>query len=171
MDQLPLWVHWAQLVVEALGTLVIAGVVAYIGYRQWRTAYEQVVLDLFERRMTIYDETQSVLGEIMREGTADHGTIVRYDQATSRLKLMFGDDVATYADKTRARLVQFSYHEGRVKGSSCRPSSRRSPSAREQVGRATPTTREFLLRVFGFGEALRAHDAETLVTHSAPQGQ
>jgi len=38
----------------ALGPLVVAGIVAYIGYRQYRTNVDKLRLDLYDRRFSIY---------------------------------------------------------------------------------------------------------------------
>lgn len=106
MNQLPIWAQWTQLAVTG-GIAVFA---AFIAYRQWRTAHQRVVLDLFERRMTIYDDARNVIGEIMRDGTADDRLFFRYGQATDRLGLLFGDEVVAYSDRTRERINQLVKH-------------------------------------------------------------
>jgi hypothetical protein len=111
MSQLPIWAQWAQLAVTG-GIAVFA---AFIAYRQWRTAHQRVVLDLFERRMTVYDDARSVIGEIMREGTANNAIFFRYGQATDRLGLLFGDEVVAYSDKTRERINKLVMHETMVR--------------------------------------------------------
>ena len=73
MQQLPLW---AQLL-QFIATIVVTIFAAYIVYGQWRTAHERVVLDLFERRITVYESVRTVIAEIMRDGTADGGTVFR----------------------------------------------------------------------------------------------
>ena len=107
MLQLPLWAQWFQFI----ATIVVALFAAYIVYGQWRTAHERVVLDLFERRITVYESVRTVIAEIMRDGTADGGTVFRYVQATDRLGLLFGIEVLAYSDETRERIVQLAYHK------------------------------------------------------------
>jgi hypothetical protein len=111
MNQLPIWAQWGQLTITG-GIAVFA---AFIAYRQWRTAHQRVVLDLFERRMTIYDDVRSVIGEIMRDGTADNKLFFRYGQATDRLGLLFGDEVVAYSDKTRERINRLVMHETMIR--------------------------------------------------------
>jgi len=109
---LPLWVQWT----EFIATLFIALFAANITYRQWRTAHERVVLDLFEKRMAVYESVRAVIAEITRERTADGSTVLRYVKAADRLGLLFGVEVLAYSDETRERIVQLAYHEAMIKG-------------------------------------------------------
>lgn len=106
MPQLPILAQWIQFVATG-GIAVFA---AFIAYRQWQTAHQRVVLDLFERRMAVYDGARAVISEIVREGSADTATFLRYAQATDRLPLLFGDDVVAYSDATRARINKLALH-------------------------------------------------------------
>jgi hypothetical protein len=109
MAQLPLWMQWIQ----AIATGAIAIFAAFIAYRQ--TAHQRVVLDLFERRMAVYEAARSVIGEIMREGAADTALFFRYVQATDRLPLLFGDEVVEFSDLTRKRINKLSVHRAMIK--------------------------------------------------------
>jgi hypothetical protein len=111
MNQLPVYAQWLQLII----TGCIAVFAAFIAYRQWRTAHQRVVLDLFERRMSVYDDARAVIGDIVRDGTATSQTVFRYGQATDRLGLLFGDEVVAYSDKVRERINQFVLHETMIK--------------------------------------------------------
>jgi len=112
--QLSVWAQWGQLIATG-GIAVFA---AFIAYRQWRTAHQRVVLDLFERRMAIYDAARAVIGEIVREGAAEEGVFFRYVQATDRLPLLFGDEVVKYSNETRERINQLTLHTTMVRANS-----------------------------------------------------
>ena len=111
MLRLPIWVQWTQFI----ATLFVALFAANIAYRQWRTSHERVILDLFERRMAIYESVRAVIAEITREGTADGSSVFRYVKAADRLGLLFGVEVLSYSDETRERIVQLAYHEAMAK--------------------------------------------------------
>jgi hypothetical protein len=111
VNRLPIFAQWLQLIITAC----IAFFAAYIAYRQWQTAHQRVVLDLFERRMKVYDDARAVISEIMRDGTANHQIFFRYCQATDRLGLLFGDEVVAYSDVTRDRINRFIMHETMVR--------------------------------------------------------
>jgi len=110
--QLPVLVQWIQFI----ATIFIALFAANITYRQWATAHERVVLDLFERRMTVYENVRKVIAEVTRDGTADGETVLHYVQAADRLGLLFGMEVLSYSDETRERIVRLAYHNTMVKG-------------------------------------------------------
>jgi hypothetical protein len=105
-------VQWSQFI----ATIVIAVFAVTITYRQWRTAHERVLLDLFEKRMTIYENVRAVIAEITRNGTADGATVLRFVQATDRIGLLFGIEVLAYSDETRERIVQLAYHKAMING-------------------------------------------------------
>ena len=104
--------QWSQFI----ATIVIASFAVTITYRQWRTDHERVLLDLFEKRMTIYENVRAVIAEITRNGTADGATVLRFVQATDRIGLLFGIEVLAYSDETRERIVQLDYHKAMVNG-------------------------------------------------------
>ena len=59
-SQLPMWVQYLQ----ALSTPAIALLALVIGVAQWRTSHQRAVLDLFERRMAIFDAISGVIGGV-----------------------------------------------------------------------------------------------------------
>lgn len=62
-SDLPDWVNVLAALgplVAATATLLVGIMVAAIAYRQWLTAHQKLVLDLFERRFAIFDEVMQV---------------------------------------------------------------------------------------------------------------
>lgn len=55
--------HWTSYI-TALTIPVIAIVAAIIAYRQWRTAQSKLKLDLFEKRMVVYQAARDMLGYV-----------------------------------------------------------------------------------------------------------
>jgi hypothetical protein len=51
---MPIWIEPALKIVSLSATPIIAVCVAYISYRQWKTAQEKVRLDLYNRRFATY---------------------------------------------------------------------------------------------------------------------
>ncbi len=60
-SSLPLWVQYFQALGPTLVAVVLAYIAAAIQFRKWRTAYDKLRLELFERRFKIYDETREFL--------------------------------------------------------------------------------------------------------------
>ncbi len=80
-------------------TLLVGIGVALVGYSQWRTANQRVVLDLFDRRIKVYDKIEDVLGSIVRHGTARHEDFRAFVQAKAEARFLFGNDVSDYLEK------------------------------------------------------------------------
>src|SRR6185437_12430337 len=112
MSQLPVWAQWVQLV----ATGAIALFAAFIAYKQWRLAQQRVVMDLFERRMAVYDEARDVIGSIVREGRADNTIFFRFAKATDRVEILFGDEVVAYVNATRERINKMAMHSDMLAG-------------------------------------------------------
>ncbi|WP_156383810.1 hypothetical protein [Methylobacterium sp. Leaf456] len=94
----PLEPHWTAYV-QAIGTpfvaLVAGGIASLIAYRQWQTAKEKVVLDLFKQRLEVYDLVNSATMEIIQRGTggADSTVLSRLAQGSLKSKFLFGPEV------------------------------------------------------------------------------
>jgi len=106
MTQLPAWAQALQLA----ATIAVAVFAALIACRQWQTAHQRVVLDLFERRMGVYEEARSVISEILRNGAATNANFSPYVRATDRLPMSFGDDVVACSDKIRKCINDLHYY-------------------------------------------------------------
>jgi hypothetical protein len=67
----------AALVAYRLGQnqISVARTQAEIAQQNWQTSNEKIVLELFERRLTIYEEVRSLIGEITRSGTATNDAL------------------------------------------------------------------------------------------------
>jgi hypothetical protein len=95
-SQLPYW----MLMLQALAVPAIALLAAVIGYFQWRTAQQKVVLDLFDRRMETYTKLREVVGRI--NGSSSAATTeasFEFLQAVDRAEFLFGPEVVSHLKK------------------------------------------------------------------------
>lgn len=91
MTDVPLWIQTLQ----ALATPVIALGVGVVGFMQWRTAHQKVVLDVFDRRLKVYDQVnEAVLSFMAGDGnlTATNSRI-KLSQAWLESRFLFGQEV------------------------------------------------------------------------------
>jgi hypothetical protein len=102
MCQLPTWVQY----LTAFGTPIIALMVAAIAFAQWRTAHQRVVLDLFERRMTIIDGLLRIVAEVRQAGKVRNEDSDRFNWATKGAEFLFRPKVTEYLDRIHGVLVQ-----------------------------------------------------------------
>lgn len=123
---LPDWIVWMQ----ATGPLLIGAAVVYVAWRQWKTAREKLVLDLFDRRLNIYRQVRSAVNAISASSGAGIGdqhrqlldakiegrflfglevcmTLERIEELGFKLKTFYAlrDDNGTFDPETRSEIV------------------------------------------------------------------
>lgn len=84
---------------ETYITIAIGAAVAVIGFLQWRTNHLRVVLDLFDRRMLVLDETRAVARQLFASGRVEEGDMARLHKAYGDSKFLFGDEVVRAIEK------------------------------------------------------------------------
>ncbi|HIE5095155.1 hypothetical protein WG628_07680 [Stenotrophomonas maltophilia] len=80
----------------AIGQMLVAGAVGLIAWRQWRTAQQQadtarkkLVLDLFDRRIVLFEQLEKLLTELEQK-TNPHLTYVQIHYLTGKMRWAFG---------------------------------------------------------------------------------
>lgn len=82
-------------ILSILATPSIAIAVAIIAWRQWETAKQKLMLDLFEKRMQIYSMVERARQLILQEtGPVDRETIALLQEAQDKAKFLFGPEIA-----------------------------------------------------------------------------
>lgn len=84
MSTIPNWI----VVMQALLTPAIAAAVAVIGFLQWRTAHQKVMIDVFDRRIAVIREVDDAILHAL----AGQGNMAGYD-ATRRIWAAYGDAI------------------------------------------------------------------------------
>ncbi|MEX2166541.1 MAG: hypothetical protein WD852_05905 [Methyloceanibacter sp.] len=93
--QLPLCVQYLQ----AFSTPIIALMVAVIAYRQWRTAHQNLLSQLFDKRMAVITELRGIVAELLQDGKFDNGASLKFLRATTGADFLFGSEVKAYLDR------------------------------------------------------------------------
>ena len=79
---------------------VTAIFLALVAFLQWRTAHQKAVLDLFERRHSIYETVRKGVGMMIRNSNGfDQACEAEFAQAMGRAYFFFGDDVVGYLEQ------------------------------------------------------------------------
>jgi hypothetical protein len=84
----------------SLVTAFIAAVVAVIAFLQWQTAREKVLLDLFDKRFTIYEEARAVVRRHITTGIDQRGA-ADFERAALRARFLFGPKVQAFLEDRR----------------------------------------------------------------------
>ncbi|MDN2564792.1 hypothetical protein N1F89_01015 [Aquibium sp. A9E412] len=94
MNELPNWVE----ILAALLTPTIAVAVAVVAYRQWRTAHSRLVLDLFDRRLLVYQKVRRSVRVVNISGKTSREAEIDLLEAIDAARFLFGRDVQKYLD-------------------------------------------------------------------------
>lgn len=77
----------------ASATLVVGIMVAGIAYRQWRTANDKMVLDLFDRRLDVYSKLDKFADHLLAEKAPTRDIMKEAVDTFLRTKFLFGPEV------------------------------------------------------------------------------
>jgi hypothetical protein len=88
-------------------TAAIAIAVGSVAFRQWRTAKDKFVFDLFERRYSVFDRAMSGLAQAIRDGDTEKNSSIR-DVALARgeATFLFDEDVLEYLAEVQRVLAE-----------------------------------------------------------------
>lgn len=90
--------HWITYI-SALLVPVIALLTLLIAYRQWRTAQNKLKLDLFEKRLAIYNAATAFIRNVMTSGNATDEQLRNLILGTKEAKWLLSTEIATYLDE------------------------------------------------------------------------
>lgn len=106
-SSLPEWAQWVQAVgplITALATVVVGIVVGYIAYRQWLTAREKLVLDLFDKRFKVFKLLRTIVSELTSTGQLED--VGATNELVAEGRFLFGPEVtADFEEIHRIRLA------------------------------------------------------------------
>jgi hypothetical protein len=94
-----------------LGTLAIGGVAAYIAHGQWRTNKDKLKLELYDRRLAVYEATMKFILGLSGNATVDAKNMHDYLVATRQSPFLFDDaSIPQYLKKlaTEARRLDLA---------------------------------------------------------------
>lgn len=83
----------------ALLTPLIAGIAAYIAYQQWKTNDLKVRIDLFDRRLAVYDAAANLMYQAISQGDLTWDQLQEFSRETKDAQFLFKEDVAEYLTK------------------------------------------------------------------------
>jgi hypothetical protein len=107
--------YWMQML-QALAVPAIALLAAVIGYFQWRTAHNRVVIDLFDRRMKIFTDCRDILQPIIASPsvtTTQDG--IKFLRASADAGFLFGDKVVKHLERVEQAIFDLATCEAELK--------------------------------------------------------
>lgn len=100
---LPLWIEY----VKALGTPIVAMVAGCIAggiaYRQWSTARNKLKLDMFDRRMKVYQDAVSLIAGIAYPEPMEWEKVAELSASFASARWLINAEIAAYLDSLAQR--------------------------------------------------------------------
>ncbi len=97
-----------SVIFQGLLAPVVAVIASYIAYQQWRTNEVKLQLDLYDRRLKIYEEVKRVLLLVVRDGDIKYEELSNFAISVSEADFLFGNEIREYIDEVYRRGVKLS---------------------------------------------------------------
>lgn len=94
---------------KALLTPIIAVVTTYIAYQQWKINRQKLFLDLYDRRLKVYEEVRQILGMVARDARASYDDLLKFHIAVSEADFLFEPEISEYIEEIYQRGVKLQY--------------------------------------------------------------
>ena len=86
-------------ILTALLTPLIAVIVGYIAYRQWRTAQNRLKLDLFDRRLAIHSAARDLIATVTSYGRIENKDIFAFLSGIQQARWLLNERIVQYLEK------------------------------------------------------------------------
>jgi hypothetical protein len=101
--QLPLWIEYVKALGAPIVALIAACIAGGIAYQQWRTAKNKLKLDLFDRRMKVYEACSELLRLINMPIRSEYAVVMELIYTINGHHWLFGPKVTAYIDALMTR--------------------------------------------------------------------
>ncbi|VVE46040.1 hypothetical protein [Pandoraea terrigena] len=111
------WPEIAKGLPAAFVAAVVAGIAAYIAYRQFRVAQAKLKLDLFERRYSIFEMVWGFTSGLAQGNIPDWGgeKWVAFTNRRPEIAFLFGRDISEYCDEINKKANELKVIDARIK--------------------------------------------------------
>ena len=96
--QLPLWVEYTKALGAPIVALVAACIAGRIAYQQMKTARNKLKLDLFDKRLKVFEACSELIREFYMPVPLEMKRLEEITTIVSGTRWLFSEDVAKYVD-------------------------------------------------------------------------
>jgi hypothetical protein len=82
--------------VISVAAIIVSIVVVVVQYAQWRTANQKVVIDLYDRRLKVYQQLHDAIVPVVRHGEVSGAAFNEFMIGQVDATFLFGEDVQDY---------------------------------------------------------------------------
>ena len=91
---------------SALLTPLVAAIAVYIAYQQWQTNRRKLDLDLYDRRLRIYQTVSRFISKVLTDLFPEPQDFSEYWRDTAEADFLFGSDIRDYVRTLAKRAAQ-----------------------------------------------------------------
>lgn len=84
--------------VQVIFNILLGATTAYIAYQQYQTNRFKVRMDLYDRRLKIYEETRKTLRQITGDANISVSNLYEFYGSTAETDFLFGPEIREYLD-------------------------------------------------------------------------
>lgn len=98
---LPYWLEVVKALAPlfaAVATLAIGLIAGYIAWKQWETNRNKLKLDLFERRLALYEAAGNLIGHVITQARPTDEAMFKFLDETRSAAWLFDEDFAKYLE-------------------------------------------------------------------------
>ena len=96
-------------IISAFGTLILGVIVAYIAWRQHKTDRNKLKLDLYDRRLKLYEAAMDFIAGVVRNGNAEDVALIEFLKSVRESRFLFSKEVEKYFTQLYTRGVDLQY--------------------------------------------------------------
>lgn len=115
-------------------TVLTAATAVWIAYQQYRTARHKLKLDLFDRRMLIYEAAKNILQKIVRDATIELNDVMAFGYETRHAEFLFEKELVTYIATMREKAIRLRQLKGKLFEGEMRVDENRTELVNEEAG-------------------------------------
>ena len=145
-------------VFEALLTPLIAVIAVYIAYRQHRNDKLKIKLDIYDRRLKIYEELRNLFGYVLRNGKMATQELLLFKSNTMQAEFLFEDEVPRYLDEVYKKGLTLHLTGEQLDGDGLRVGAERTRVAQENSDHLTWFTEQIVVAKNKFKRYLSVAD-------------
>ncbi len=98
-----MWINRIIDILQALLTPVIAIVAIYIAYQQLQTNRQKLTLEMYEKRLHIYEEVKKILSIVLRDAKVSTDDLLKFRTSVSEADFLFEPEIIEYIDEIYKR--------------------------------------------------------------------
>lgn len=86
-------------ILAGLLTPMIGVIAVYIAWQQWKTSHQKLMLDLYDRRLRVYEEVVKVLSIVVRDADITYEKLAVFRAAVAEADFIFGPEIVSFIDE------------------------------------------------------------------------